>query len=104
MAEFRAAEDALRRIYLTSTMNIDGNPEDAKAFSLPSDTLVKPQAPYTPRPVGDDEVNHESKGLRRFAPPMHDVSPFRPNGQPMVRSNRKPTGSYKHKRTVPIDS
>jgi large subunit ribosomal protein L44 len=55
MADFRANEDALRRLYMTK--NDTG--------SLPTDTLVDPQATYVPRRLGDDEVAQESGAVFR---------------------------------------
>jgi large subunit ribosomal protein L44 len=55
MADFRASEDALRRLYMTK--NDSG--------SLPTDAIVDPEAEYVPRRLGDDEVAQESRAVFR---------------------------------------
>lgn len=71
MAEFRACEDALRRIYLTRRSITD------EEMRLPSDTLCSTDE-WTPEEdmFGDDEVEFQSAGKGGRVASRWDRQPF----------------------------
>ena len=90
MARFRAAEDALRRIYLSRSIadaaaTASGAPASTPDLpSLPSDTLADPSGPpYRPRPLGDEEVVAGSSGRSGWTARQTKASPFRTDEAPM---------------------
>ena len=69
MAEYRACENALRRIYLAPSVEslLSTSAEFTSELKLPSDTLLLSDISWTPRAfVGDSEVETESGNL--YAP------------------------------------
>lgn len=67
MAEYRACEDALRRIYLSSTPFSRATNSPGTLPLLPSDTLASDQSAYNPAmglQIGDDEAQHQSSKVK----------------------------------------
>ncbi|GAA95238.1 uncharacterized protein L969DRAFT_101491 [Mixia osmundae IAM 14324] len=63
MAEHRAYEDAMKRIYLSRTfVGDDGLTDLHMSPALPTDTLIDPSTTYKPALLGDEEVTFASAG------------------------------------------
>lgn len=93
MAEWRAAEDSLRRIYLSRAFSSSSSlPDLHEEPVLPSDTLTltSPSLPYTPRPLGDDEVEYGRAQSPFPSAREARASPFRPNLAPPHRISHDP--------------
>jgi hypothetical protein len=92
MAEWRAAEDSLRRIYLSRAFATSSALVDLHADPpLPSDTLAFPSTTYMPRPLGDDEVEYGRAQTPFQSAREARASPFRANLDPPHRVSHAPT-------------